>query len=182
MQEHCGLWNAHTRIRTHIWTKWGWFVFLLLPFYPAWCGGGLLAVEGMLEVVIPRSALSVIARLCLFTPAKMSWSSRPFDPALMSPQYVSLSESQAPLHNPVIGKRNVTKRCSLNILNGAHQRFVPVIECVEETNTKRNNVAPANISTEEINLTKWKERGKILSKHVEMHVQYCLQQGCVEAK
>lgn len=119
---------------THIWTKWGWFVFLLLPFYPAWCGGGLLGVEGMVEVVIPRSALSVIARLCLFTPAKMSWSSRPFDPALMSPQYVSLSESRAPLHNPVIGKRNVTKRCSLNILNGVHQRFVSVIECVEETN------------------------------------------------
>lgn len=39
----------------------------------------------------------------------MSRSSRPFDPALMSPQYVSLSGSRAPLHIPLIGKSNVTK-------------------------------------------------------------------------
>lgn len=54
----------------------------------------------------------------------------------------------------LLEKETLLRCCSLNILNGVHQLCMPAIGCVEETNHKRNSVAPVNIFTEEIHVMK----------------------------
>lgn len=90
-------------------------------------------------VVIPCSTSVGNGTVCVCLPRlKCHVAAGPFDLALMSPQYVSLSGSRAPLHIPLIGKRNMTKTLVTKYYYGAGRHRIPVEAGDWERRKERN--------------------------------------------
>lgn len=90
------------------------------PFYPAWSGGGGRAAgRGGSR---PSLGSLFNGPVCVCLPRlKCHEAAAAFDPALMSPQYVSLSWSRAPLHIPLMLHRpprngDTHQRCGASAL------------------------------------------------------------------
>lgn len=138
--------GKHTETHTHT-HKWRRLVcFPVVALLPCWYEGGWLGVEGVVEVVIPRSARSVIG-LSVFVYPRWNVMKQP---ALWSSINVTticviIWEPGTTSHPAYWGKRQKTWLT----LYGVGRRRMQAEVCdwvnVEETNHKRNNVASANI-------------------------------------